>query len=136
MTTPLRVLFVCVKNGGKSLMAAGLMGSIAGDTVDVRSGGTKSGSALIDLSVQALAELGIDISQGRPKPVTEADLKAADIVIALGREATVNVPKGTQIENWDTAEPSERGIEGIERMRLVREDIKKRVENLHTQLAP
>lgn len=136
MNTPPRVLFVCVKNGGKSQMAAGLMDNIAGDTVSVHSGGTKPGSALNDLSVQSLAELGIDISQGNPKPVTQADLDAADMVITLGREATVNVPKGTQFENWDTDEPSERGIEGIERMRLVRDDIKRRVEDLHTRLEP
>lgn len=136
MTTPPRVLFVCVKNGGKSQMAAGLMNSIAGDTVPVHSGGTKPGSALNDLSVQSLAELGIDISHGSPKPVTQADLDAADMVITLGREATVDVPEGTQFENWDTDEPSERGIEGIERMRLVRDDIKQRVEDLHTRLAP
>ncbi len=136
MNTPPRVLFVCVKNGGKSQMAAGLMDSIAGDTIEVRSGGTKPGSALNDLSVQSLAELDIDISQGSPKPVTQADLDAADMVITLGREATVNVPEDTQFENWDTDEPSERGIEGIERMRLVRDDIKQRVEDLHTRLMP
>lgn len=136
MNTPPRVLFVCVKNGGKSQMAAGLMESFAGDTVDVHSGGTKPGNALNDLSVQSLAELDIDISQGSPKPVTRADLDAADIVITLGREAIVTVPEGTQLENWDTDEPSERGIEGIERMRLVRDDIKKRVETLHTRLVP
>ena len=84
--------------------------------------------------MQSLDELGIDISHGNPKPVSEADLKAADIVITLGREATVEVPSGTALENWDTDEPSERGIEGIERMRLVRDDIRRRVEKLHSRL--
>lgn len=134
MTTTPRVLFVCVKNGGKSQMAAGLMRSIAGDAVEVRSGGTRPGSALNELSIQSLAEVGIDISQGDPKPVTADALAAADIVITLGREATVEVPDGTELENWDTDEPSERGIEGIERMRLVREDISERVKNLHSRL--
>lgn len=136
MTTPPRVLFVCVKNGGKSQMAAGLMSDLAGDTIDAVSAGTKPGTALNQLSVQSLGELGIDISHGSPKPVNEADLKAADIVITLGREATVEVPAGTELENWDTDEPSERGIEGIERMRLVRDDIRRRVEKLHSRLVP
>src|SRR5699024_79749 len=107
--------------------AAGLMSDIAGETIDVHSGGTKPGTALNELSVESLAELGIDISAGTPKPITADDLAAADIVVTLGREATVEVPEGTVLENWDTDEPSERGIEGIERMRLVRDDIKERV---------
>ncbi len=71
MKTPPHVLFVCVKNGGKSQMAAGLMNNIAGDSVDVASGGTKPGTSLNQLSVDSLAELGIDISEGSPKPVTQ-----------------------------------------------------------------
>ena len=136
MTTTPRVLFVCVKNGGKSQMAAGLMSDIAGETIDVHSGGTKPGTALNELSVESLAELGIDISAGTPKPITADDLAAADIVVTLGREATVEVPEGTVLENWDNYEPSERGIEGIERMRLVRDDIKERVNSLYNRLTP
>lgn len=136
MTNKPRVLFVCVKNGGKSQMAAGLMRDIAGETVDVHSGGTKPGAALNELSVKSLAELGIDISEGTPKPITAGDVAEADIVVTLGREATVEVPEGTVLENWDTDEPSERGIEGIERMRLVRDDIKERVNSLYNRLTP
>lgn len=128
------VLFVCVKNGGKSQMAAGLMNNIAGDSVDVASGGTKPGTSLNQLSVDSLAELGIDISEGSPKPVTPADLEAADVVVTLGREAKVHAPDGTRLETWDTDEPSERGIDGIERMRLVRDDISERVKDLLSRL--
>ena len=134
MSTPPRVLFVCVKNGGKSQMAAGLMGDIAGDSIDVVSGGTKPGTSLNQLSVESLAEWNIDISEGTPKPVTPADLEAADVVVTLGREATVHAPEGAEVENWDTDEPSERGIEGIERMRLVRNDISARVADLLERL--
>lgn len=136
MTMPPRVLFVCVKNGGKSQMAAGLMSEIAGDSIDAVSGGTKPGSSLNQLSVASLAEWDIDISEGVPKPVTPADLEAADIVVTLGREATVHAPDGTEVENWDTDEPSERGIEGMERMRLVRDDISERVTDLLSRLRP
>ncbi|MDN5586887.1 MULTISPECIES: low molecular weight phosphatase family protein [Brevibacterium] len=134
MNTPPRVLFVCVKNGGKSQMAAGLMRDIAGDSVDVRSGGTTPGAALNQLSVQSLAEWNIDISEGSPKPITEADLEGADLVVTLGREAKVHAPEGTAVENWDTDEPSGRGIEGIERMRMVRDDINDRVRDLLSRL--
>jgi len=128
------VLFICVKNGGKSQMAAGLMKDLAGETVDVHSAGTRPGTALNAQSAEALAELGIDISAETPKAVTEEALRAADVVVTLGREATVTVPVGTRYENWDTDEPSERGIEGMDRMRLVRDDIQRRVSQLHRDL--
>ena len=61
---------------------------------------------------------------------------AADVVVTLGREARLDVPTGTHVENWDTDEPSDRGIEGAERMRLVRDDIAARVRVLATELTP
>ena len=128
------MLFVCVKNGGKSQMAAGLMAKRAGDTVTVESAGTKPGPAVNGLSAESLAEVGVDISRNTPKPITEEMVRAADVVVTLGREARVNEVPGTAFENWDTDEPSERGIDGIERMRLVRDDIARRVDDLHDRL--
>ncbi|MCB5293910.1 Arsenate-mycothiol transferase ArsC1 [Arthrobacter sp. SO3] len=80
--------------------------------------------------MDALAELGIDIAGEHPKPVTAEVLDAVDVVIVLGNEAKVEAPEGKRPEVWDTDEPSERGIEGMERMRLVRDDIKARVRML------
>jgi len=128
------VLFVCVKNGGKSQMAAGLMTKRAGDTVTVESAGTKPGSAVNGLSAESLAEIGVDVSHNIPKPVTEEMVRAADVVVTLGREARVDEVSDTQFENWDTDEPSERGIDGLERMRLVRDDIARRVDDLYDRL--
>jgi arsenate-mycothiol transferase len=128
------VLFVCVKNGGKSQMAAGLMTKRAGDSIAVESAGTKPGSAVNGLSAESLAEVGVDISGNSPKPITEEMVRAADVVVTLGREAHVDEVPGTAFENWDTDEPSERGIDGIERMRLVRDDIARRVDDLHSRL--
>ena len=128
------VLFVCVKNGGKSQMAAGLMRKIAGDSVQVYSAGTKPGTTINELSAESLAEVGVDISDQRPKPVDPQLLRDIDIVVTLGREAHVEPVAGTRFENWDTDEPSERGVEGIERMRLVRDDIANRVANLLDQM--
>ena len=130
------VLFVCVKNGGKSQMAAGLMRKIAGDRIEVSSAGTSPGSAINALSAQSLLEVGVDITAERPKPIDPALLRDVDLVVTLGREARVDVPPGTRLENWDTDEPSERGIDGIERMRLVRDDIATRVQLLAEQLSP
>lgn len=127
------VLFVCVKNGGKSPMAEGLMRAAAGD-VAVSSAGTRPGSALNALSVQSLHEVGVDISGHTPRALTSELVAAADLVVTLGREAHVDPVDGTPVENWDTDEPSERGIEGIERMRLVRDDIAARVADLHRRL--
>ncbi|RDH80342.1 low molecular weight phosphatase family protein [Mycolicibacterium moriokaense] len=128
------VLFVCVKNGGKSQMAAGLMRQVAGDTVTVYSAGTKPGTAVNDLSAQALLEVGVDITAEQPKPIDYQLARDVDLVITLGREATLNPLPGTRVQNWDTDEPSERGIDGLERMRLVRDDITARVQQLHTTL--
>ena len=130
------MLFVCVKNGGKSQMAAGLMRKIAGDRIDVFSAGTSPGSAINALSAQSLLEVGVDITGEHPKAIDPALLREVDLVVTLGREARVDVPPGTRLENWDTDEPSQRGIEGIERMRLVRDDIAARVQRLAEQLNP
>jgi arsenate-mycothiol transferase len=128
------VLFVCVKNGGKSQMAAGLMDKVVGDSVITASAGSKPGSAVNDLSAQVLAEVEVDISQNVPRQITRQDHEQADIVVILGSEAQVDEVEGTLYERWETDEPSERGIDGIERMRLVRNDILDRVTALHTTL--
>lgn len=128
------VLFVCVKNGGKSQMAAGLMDKVAGDSVTTASAGSKPGSAVNDLSAQVLAEVGVDISQNVPRQITAKDQEQADLVVILGPEAQVDEVEGTLYERWETDEPSDRGIGGIERMRLVRDDILDRVTALRTTL--
>lgn len=130
MTDSPSVLFVCVKNGGKSQMAAGLMRKIAGDAVHIYSAGTKPGAAINDLSAQVLAEVGVDITDQKPTLVDPQLVNDVDLVVTLGREAHVVPVPGTRFENWDTDEPSERGIDGIERMRLVRDDIAARVGDL------
>ena len=137
MTEPTKtpsVLFVCSKNGGKSQLAAGLMNQLAGGTVTVYSAGTKPGESLNPQAVESLTELGIDITGEYPKPVTDELLDAADVVIVLGTEAKIEPREGRRLVLWDTDEPSERGIEGMERMSLVRDDIKSRVQKLYAEL--
>ena len=115
-------------------MAAGLMRNLVGDTVDVDSAGTQPGSTINQLSAESLLEIGVDITAEEPKAITEDMVRAADVVITLGREARVAEIPGTRFENWDTDEPSERGIDGLPRMRLVRDDIASRVKELAGEL--
>ena len=129
------VLFVCSKNGGKSQLAAGLMRQLAGDNITVYSAGTKPAESLNSQAVESLTELGIDVTGEYPKPVTDDDLNLVDAVIVLGTEAKLDPPAGKRFEIWETDEPSTRGIEGMERMRLVRDDINTRVHKLYAELA-
>ncbi|MDN5762245.1 MAG: low molecular weight phosphatase family protein [Microlunatus sp.] len=133
-----RVLFICVKNGGKSQMAAGLLSQRLRDQhisgIEVGSAGTKAGTSLNGLSVQVLAENGIDISDQHTRQLTPELQQQADWVITLGAEAEVDPIPGDRYETWETDEPSLRGIGGIERMRLVRDDIARHVDDLHTRL--
>ncbi|GGA75617.1 low molecular weight phosphatase family protein [Pseudoclavibacter endophyticus] len=124
------IVFVCKKNGGKSQMAAALMRHEAGDRVHVASAGTAPGETLNAQSVESLAELGIGVGDEQPKPLTDEMVAAADLIVVLGAEARVEPANGTPVETWITDEPSERGIGGMERMRLVRDDIAARVREL------
>lgn len=130
MTRKPAVLFVCAKNGGKSQMAAGLMRHLAGGEVDVYSAGTKPATAINALSAESLREIGIDITGESPKLVDPQRVRDVDVVVILGREAELAPVPGTEFQVWNTDEPSERGIDGIERMRLVRDDIATRVNQL------
>ena len=130
------VLFVCKKNGGKSQIAAALMRQQAGDAVRVLSAGTAPGDALNALSKAVVEEVGATMDGEYTKPIDPAILHSVDRVIVLGDEAKVEpVPdmRGT-IETWPIGEPSLRGIEGEERMRLVRDDISERVRRLADEL--
>lgn len=138
MTRRPSVLFVCVKNGGKSQMAGALMRLEAGGAVEVHTAGTKPGAQLNAESVESLAEVGADVMGEHPKAIDPALLARVDRVVVLGGEAVVDPVPGMRadIETWETDEPSSRGIEGLERMRLVRDDIRERVRRLRSELDP
>ena len=110
------------------------MRQIAGDTIEVHSAGTTPGIAVNMLSAQALREVDVDITGETPTAIDYALARDVDLVVTLGREVRVAPLPGTRIENWDTDEPSARGIDGIERMRLIRDDIAGRVRRLHADL--
>lgn len=127
------VLFVCVKNGGKSQMAAALMRKRYPEAVRVLSAGTRPGQALNAESVAVLEEVGATTTGEHPKPVDPATVETADLVILLGEEVELDTGS-TPVQRWVTDEPSHRGIEGADRMRLVRDDIAARTAALGEQL--
>lgn len=133
---PMNLVFVCQKNGGKSQMAAALMRAITDGGFSVSSAGTKPGTALNPMAVDSLAEIAVTLNGEHPKLLTPGMLESADLVIVLGTEAHVPATPNSRVETWIIDEPSERGIEGMDRMRLVRDDIRARVESLHAHLSP
>lgn len=134
MGTRPSVLFVCVKNGGKSQIAAALMRKLGG--VDVSSAGTRPGVALNGEAAEAVTELGASMAGRAPRLIDPVELAGVDRVVVLGEEAAVEPVAGMRgpIETWITDEPSLRGIDGMERMRLVVADIAARVDALHAEL--
>lgn len=127
-----KVLFLCVRNSGKSQMAAALAEKHAGERFEIHSAGTEPGTKLNQESVEAIAEIGADMSHGHPKPIDPEILRTADRVVLLGSEVQLEAPNA---ERWLIDEPSARGITGLARMRLVRDDIDTRVRTLVDELA-
>ena len=135
MSAPTSVLFVCVHNSGKSQIAAGIARHLA-PQVRVESAGTDPSDHLHAGSVETLAEVGIDISDQVPRPITPDLIAAADVVVILGTEAQVTTHDGTPVQTWPIDEPSLRGIDGTERMQLMRDEITVRVRDLLGSDAP
>ena len=130
------VVFVCVGNGGKSQMAAALARKAAGDRLDILSAGTRPGTNLNALSQKTVEEVGANFDGEFPKQLTDEMIRESDRIIIIGNEAQVEPLESMRgsIERWDTDEPSTRGIEGEERMRLIRDDIQQRVDGLVKEL--
>lgn len=135
MTEPVDVLFVCVSNRGKSMMAEHLAATVT-DRISASSAGTRAkiGSQVNILAAQVLAEVGADVAGHQPRQLTDELMRAADLVVVVGT-ADVTAPEGVALEVWNTDEPSSRGIEGIERMRLIRDDITDRIRALADRIA-
>ncbi len=128
------VLFVCKKNGGKSQMAAALMRMYAGDEIVVHSAGTTPGTTMNQDSVASIIEVGGSLEGESIKGIDPRWLDEVDRVVLLGSEAQIERAGLAPVERWETDEPSERGVDGIERMRLIRDDIDARVLALKEQL--
>jgi protein-tyrosine-phosphatase len=121
------VLFLCVHNAGRSQMAAGWLRHLAGDAVDVFAGGSDPGSQTNPSAVEAMAEVGIDISTEYPKPWTDEIARAADVIVTMGCGDACPVYPGIRYEDWELTDPAGQPVEVV---RTVRDDIERRVREL------
>jgi protein-tyrosine-phosphatase len=121
------VLFLCVHNAGRSQMAAGWLRHLAGDAVEVFSGGSEPAADVNQVAVEAMAEVGIDIRTEFPKPWTDEIVRAADVVISMGCGDACPVYPGKRYEDWELTDPAGQSIEVV---REVRDDIAARVRSL------
>ena len=128
-----RVLFVCIHNAGRSQMAAGYARALSGGAIEVRSGGSEPGDEINPVAVAAMAEDGIDISEGVPQLMTTEAVRDSDVVITMGCGDVCPVFPGKRYEDWELTDPS--GL-AIDEVRPIRDDIKHRVEVLLTGLLP
>lgn len=125
------VLFVCVHNAGRSQMAAGFLREIAGDAVQVFSGGTAPKDSVNPIAVEAMTELGIDIAENIPKKLTDESVKESDVVITMGCGDECPFYPGKRYEDWKLDDPAGQGIETV---RVIRDDIRARVQELVSSL--
>jgi arsenate reductase len=127
------VLYVCVQNSGRSQMAAALTRHLAGDRVHVRSAGSQPGEGILPSVVTVLAELGIDVSEEFPKPLTDDVVRAADAVVTMGCGDACPLYPGKRYLDWELADPADLTLDGV---RAVRDDVRARVEHLLAELVP
>ena len=125
------VLFVCVHNAGRSQMAAGLLMALAGDRVDVLSAGSQPTDRVNPVAVQAMAELGIDIAGSQPKVLTPDAVLASDVVVTMGCGDECPFFPGKRYEDWVLDDPAGLGLEAV---RPIRDEIRRRVEQLLREL--
>ena len=121
------VLFVCVHNAGRSQMAAGFMSTLSGGQVEVLSAGSAPKDSINPIAVEAMAEVGIDIANNVPKVLTTEAVQQSDVVITMGCGDTCPFFPGKRYEDWVLDDPAGQGIESV---RVIRDEIKKRVEDL------
>lgn len=125
------VLFVCVHNAGRSQMAAGFLGHLAGDRVEVRSAGSLPAGQVNPAAVEAMREAGIDISAARPKVLTAEAVQASDYVITMGCGDACPVFPGKTYLDWQLEDPAGRGVEAV---RPIRDAIRGHVEALIAEI--
>jgi arsenate reductase len=125
------VLFVCVHNAGRSQMAAGWLRSLAGDAVEVRSAGSLPADQVNPAAVEAMAEVGIDITDQQPKVLTTEAVEASDVVITMGCGDACPVFPGKRYLDWALEDPAGKGVESV---RPIRDDIGARIRGLVAEL--
>ena len=127
------VLFVCVHNAGRSQMAAAYLAHMSKGTIEVRSAGSEPADRINPAAVKAMAEEGIDISAEAPKILTTDAVKASDVVITMGCGDTCPFYPGKRYEDWELEDPAGKGIDAV---RPIRDEIRRRVDKLISELQP
>ena len=125
------ILFVCVHNAGRSQMAAALAKHLSAGKVHVRSAGSQPDQQIQPVTIQALAERGIQITESFPKPLTDDVVRAADVIVTMGCGDACPVLPGKRYEDWDVADPAGQPIEAV---RAIRDDIQARVTSLLAEI--
>ena len=133
MTVRPSVLFVCIHNAGRSQMAAGFLRDLGGDAVEVRSAGSDPGPRINPAAVEAMAEVGVDISDQSPKLLTSEAVEAADVVITMGCGDACPIFPGISYRNWELDDPAGKGVDAV---RPIRDEIRSRVTALVTEILP
>ena len=132
MTRP-TVLFVCVHNAGRSQMAAGFLQHLAGDRVEVLSAGSAPADQVNPAAVEAMREEGVDLTTAVPKVLTEDAVRASDVVVTMGCGDACPFFPGKRYEDWALDDPAGQGLEAV---RPIRDEIRRRVEALIEEIAP
>ena len=127
------VLFVCVHNAGRSQMAAGFLSHLAGDTIEVRSAGSAPADTVNAAAIEAMAEVGIDISTQSPKILTPDAVETSDVVITMGCGDACPVFPGVSYRDWALPDPAGKGVDAV---RPIRDNIKALVQDLIAELIP
>jgi arsenate reductase len=125
------VLFVCVHNAGRSQMAAGWLRTLAGGSVVVRSAGSEPADQLNPVAIQAMREVGVDITAATPQLLAYADVEQSDVVITMGCGDTCPIFPGKRYEDWDLPDPAGQPPEVV---RMIRDEIRARVDKLLDEL--
>jgi arsenate reductase (thioredoxin) len=131
MTAKPTVLFVCVHNAGRSQMAAGWLRQLGGDRVEIYSGGSQPSESINPVAVEAMREVGIDISAEVPRRLTTQAVRAADVVVTMGCGDACPVFPGKRYEDWELTDPAGQPLDVV---RGVRDDIGARVRALVDEL--
>jgi arsenate reductase len=131
MSTRPTVLFVCVHNAGRSQMAAGWLRHLAGDAVEVRSAGSEPADRINPVAVEAMREVGIDITASTPRKLDYDTAESSDVLITMGCGDVCPVFPGKRYLDWNLDDPAGQGIDAV---RPIRDEIRRRVERLITEL--
>jgi protein-tyrosine-phosphatase len=130
---PVEVLFVCVHNAGRSQMAAGLLKLRSEGRIQVRSAGSAPAEAINPNAVVALEELGVDMGEAFPKPLTDEVVRAADVVVTMGCGDACPIYPGKRYEDWELDDPAGQDLETVRR---IRDELDRRVQKLISELLP